>query len=175
MIIPKQFLKTIKRTGLGKNLFHEMRYDMQENEIADFVLNKPAYKNAQILVTKDNFGCGSSREHAAWALVGFGFKVIVSSFFADIFKGNALNNGLLPVQVSEGFLNALFAAIDTDASTLFEVNLEAQTISIKGTNLSESFEIDPYKKTCMINGYDDIDYLLSKKELIEAFELQKPY
>ena len=173
-IIPARFLKATDKKGFGDNVFRDWRFNKVGKAVSNFSLNNPLYSGS-ILIAGDNFGCGSSREHAAWALVGFGFKVIVSSFFADIFKGNALNNGLLPVQVSEGFLNALFAAIDTDASTLFEVNLEAQTISIKGTNLSESFEIDPYKKTCMINGYDDIDYLLSKKELIEAFELQKPY
>ena len=173
-IIPARFLKATDKKGFGDNVFRDWRFNKAGKAVSNFSLNNPLYSGS-ILIAGDNFGCGSSREHAAWALVGFGFKVIVSSFFADIFKGNALNNGLLPVQVSEGFLNGLFAAIDTDASTLFEVNLEAQTISIKGTNLSESFEIDPYKKTCMINGYDDIDYLLSKKELIEAFELQKPY
>ena len=173
-IIPARFLKATDKKGFGDNVFRDWRFNKAGKAVSNFSLNNPLYSGS-ILIAGDNFGCGSSREHAAWALVGFGFKVIVSSFFADIFKGNALNNGLLPVQVSEGFLNALFAAIDTDASTLFDVNLEAQTISIKGTNLSESFEIDPYKKTCMINGYDDIDYLLSKKELIEAFELQKPY
>lgn len=168
-IIPARFLKATDKKGFGDNVFRDWRFNKAGKAVSNFSLNNPLYSGS-ILIAGDNFGCGSSREHAAWALVGFGFKVIVSSFFADIFKGNALNNGLLPVQVSEGFLNALFAAIDTDASTLFEVNLEAQTISIKGTNLSESFEIDPYKKTCMINGYDDIDYLLSKKEMIEAFE-----
>ena len=173
-IIPARFLKATDKKGFGDNVFRDWRFNKVGKAVSNFSLNNPLYFGS-ILIAGDNFGCGSSREHAAWALVGFGFKVIVSSFFADIFKGNALNNGLLPVQVSEGFLNALFAAIDTDASTLFEVNLEAQTISIKGTNLSESFEIDPYKKTCMINGYDDIDYLLSKKEIIEAFELQKNY
>ena len=174
-IIPKQFLKTIKRTGLGKHLFDDMRFNEDGSEKQDFVLNKEPYRSSKIIVAGDNFGCGSSREHAAWALVGFGFKVIVSSFFADIFKGNALNNGLLPVQVSECFLTHLFTAIETNAKTQFEVNLETQSISIIGTDLSESFDIDPYKKTCMINGYDDIDYLLSKKEIIEAFELQKNY
>ena len=173
-IIPARFLKATDKKGFGDNVFRDWRFNKVGKAVSNFSLNNPLYSGS-ILIAGDNFGCGSSREHAAWALVGFGFKVIVSSFFADIFKGNALNNGLLPVQVSEGFLNALFAAIDTDASTLFEVNLETQTISIQGTNLSESFDIDPYKKTCMINGYDDIDYLLSKKELIEAFELQKPY
>ena len=173
-IIPARFLKATDKKGFGDNVFRDWRFNKAGKAVSNFSLNNPLYSGS-ILIAGDNFGCGSSREHAAWALVGFGLKVIVSSFFADIFKGNALNNGLLPVQVSEGFLNALFAAIDTDASTLFEVNLETQTISIQGTNLSESFDIDPYKKTCMINGYDDIDYLLSKKELIEAFELQKPY
>tara|TARA_B110000977_G_scaffold178024_1_gene235184 strand:- start:491 stop:1081 length:591 start_codon:yes stop_codon:yes gene_type:complete len=173
-IIPARFLKATDKKGFGDNVFRDWRFNKVGKAVSNFSLNNPLYSGS-ILIAGDNFGCGSSREHAAWALVGFGFKVIVSSFFADIFKGNALNNGLLPVQVSEGFLNGLFAAIDTDASTLFEVNLETQTISIQGTDLSEGFEIDPYKKTCMINGYDDIDYLLSKKELIEAFELQKPY
>jgi len=173
-IIPARFLKATDKKGFGDNVFRDWRFNKAGKAVSNFSLNNPLYSGS-ILIAGDNFGCGSSREHAAWALVGFGFKVIVSSFFADIFKGNALNNGLLPVQVSEGFLNGLFAAIDTDASTLFEVNLETQTISIQGTDLSEGFEIDPYKKTCMINGYDDIDYLLSKKELIEAFELQKPY
>ena len=173
-IIPARFLKATDKKGFGDNVFRDWRFDKLGNPNSEFTLNNPVYSGS-ILIAGDNFGCGSSREHAAWALVGFGFKVIVSSFFADIFKGNALNNGLLPVQVSEGFLEQLFTAIDTDATTQFEVNLETQTISIKGTDLNESFEIDPYKKTCMINGYDDIDYLLSKKQLIEAFELQKNY
>ena len=171
-IIPARFLKATDKKGFGDNLFRDWRYNKQGDLIQDFALNKSKYSGS-VLVAGDNFGCGSSREHAAWALVGYGFKVIVSSFFADIFKGNALNNGLLPVQVSESFLSILFAAIESDANTQFEVNLETQTISIKGTDLKESFEIDPYKKTCMINGYDDIDYLLSKKNKIEAFELQK--
>jgi 3-isopropylmalate/(R)-2-methylmalate dehydratase small subunit len=173
-IIPARFLKATDKKGFGDNVFRDWRFDKLGNPNSEFTLNNPVYSGS-ILIAGDNFGCGSSREHAAWALVGFGFKVIVSSFFADIFKGNALNNGLLPVQVSEGFLEQLFTAIDTDATTQFEVNLETQTISIKDTDLNESFEIDAYKKTCMINGYDDIDYLLSKKQLIEAFELQKNY
>ena len=171
-IIPARFLKATDKKGFGDNVFRDWRFDKSGNLNTEFTLNNPIYSGS-ILIAGDNFGCGSSREHAAWALVGYGFKVIVSSFFADIFKGNALNNGLLPVQVSESFLSILFAAIESDANTQFEVNLETQTISIKETDLKESFEIDPYKKTCMINGYDDIDYLLSKKELIEAFELQK--
>ena len=173
-IIPARFLKATDKKGFGDNVFRDWRFDKTGTLVSDFSLNNPLYSGS-VLIAGDNFGCGSSREHAAWALVGFGFKVIVSSFFADIFKGNALNNSLLPVQVSEAFLTHLFSAIETDANTQFEVNLESQTISIKGTNLSESFDIDPYKKTCMINGYDDIDYLLSKKEIIEAFELQKTY
>ena len=173
-IIPARFLKATDKKGFGDNVFRDWRFDKSGNLNTEFTLNNPIYSGS-ILIAGDNFGCGSSREHAAWALVGFGFKVIVSSFFADIFKGNALNNGLLPVQVSERFLEQLFSAIEADPKTLFEVNLETQTIAIKGTELSTSFEIDPYKKTCMINGYDDIDYLLSKKELIEAFELQKIY
>ena len=173
-IIPARFLKATDKKGFGDNVFRDWRFDKLGNPNSEFTLNNPVYSGS-ILIAGDNFGCGSSREHAAWALVGYGFKVIVSSFFADIFKGNALNNGLLPVQVSEGFLEQLFAAIESDATTQFEVNLETQTISIKDTDLNEGFEIDPYKKTCMINGYDDIDYLLSKKELIEAFELQKNY
>ena len=173
-IIPARFLKATDKKGFGDNVFRDWRFDKLGNPNSEFTLNNPVYSGS-ILIAGDNFGCGSSREHAAWALVGFGFKVIVSSFFADIFKGNALNNGLLPVQVSEGFLEQLFTAIEADATTQFEVNLETQTISIKDTDLNESFEIDAYKKTCMINGYDDIDYLLSKKQLIEAFELQKNY
>jgi len=141
-IIPARFLKATDKKGFGDNVFRDWRFDKLGNPNAEFTLNNPIYSGS-ILIAGDNFGCGSSREHAAWALVGFGFKVIVSSFFADIFKGNALNNGLLPVQVSEGFLSQLFAAIETDANTQFEVNLETQTISIKGTDLSEGFEIDP--------------------------------
>ena len=173
-IIPARFLKATDKKGFGDNVFRDWRFDKNGELNTEFPLNNTSY-SGNILIAGDNFGCGSSREHAAWALVGYGFKVIVSSFFADIFKGNALNNGLLPVQVSECFLTHLFTAIETDAKTQFEVNLETQSISIIGTDLSESFDIDPYKKTCMINGYDDIDYLLSKKEIIEAFELQKNY
>ena len=173
-IIPARFLKATDKKGFGENVFRDWRFDKAGNPVSNFPLNNALYSGS-ILIAGDNFGCGSSREHAAWALVGYGFKVIVSSFFADIFKGNALNNGLLPVQVSKSFLVHLFSAIKSDSNCQFEVNLENQSISIKGTDLSESFDIDPYKKTCMINGYDDIDYLLSKREIIEAFELQKPY
>ena len=168
-IIPARFLKATGRNGFGNNVFKDWRYNKDGTLNTDFVLNNSNYSGS-ILVAGNNFGCGSSREHAAWALVDYGFKVIVSSFFADIFKGNALNNGLLPVQVSEGFLSTLITTIENNSETQLEVNLETQTISIKNSEISEEFEIDPYKKTCMINGYDDIDYLLSKKETIEAFE-----
>ncbi|WP_262733480.1 3-isopropylmalate dehydratase small subunit [Gaetbulibacter sp. NE] len=171
-IIPARFLKATDKQGFGDNAFRDWRFDKLGNINEAFALNNPKY-HGSILVAGDNFGCGSSREHAAWALAGYGFKVIVSSFFADIFKGNALNNGLLPLQVSEGFLKDLFEVIKTNPETVLTVNLEAQTLMVDGTNLQTDFDIDPYKKTCMINGYDDIDYLLSKKEQIEAFELSR--
>ena len=171
-IIPARFLKATDKKGFGDNVFRDWRFNKAGEPNTDFSLNNPTYSGS-ILVAGDNFGCGSSREHAAWALVGYGFKVIVSSFFADIFKGNALNNGLLPVQVSKDFLKTLLETVQTEPETKIEVNLESQTISI--SNKSEQFEIDPYKKTCMINGYDDIDYLLSKKEQIEAFEAERTY
>lgn len=173
-IIPARFLKVTNRDGFGQNLFRDWRFKKDNSVNADFVLNQSQFEGP-ILVAGDNFGCGSSREHAAWALTDYGFKVIVSSFFADIFKGNALNNGLLPVQVSPEFLKELMTIIKTDPNTKITVNLEAQTIKIDGSNHSESFEIDAYKKTCLINGYDDIDYLLSKKESIEAFEKNIAY
>ncbi len=173
-IIPARFLKATDRKGFGDNVFRDWRFNKDGSPNTGFVLNNPDFSGS-ILVAGDNFGCGSSREHAAWAIAGYGFKVVVSSFFADIFKGNALNNGILPIQVTEGFLKTLFSEIKTNPETQLEVNLEAQTLSIQNTSHSESFEIDPYKKTCMINGYDDIDYLLSKKETIEAFEAQKQY
>jgi 3-isopropylmalate/(R)-2-methylmalate dehydratase small subunit len=168
-IIPARFLKATDKKGFGDNVFRDWRYQKDGSVNAAFALNNSNYSGT-ILVAGDNFGCGSSREHAAWALTGYGFKVVVSSFFADIFKGNALNNGLLPVQVSEGFLKQLLNTIENKPETEIIVNLELQTISLADTNLSEAFEIDAYKKTCMINGYDDIDYLLSKKTEIEAFE-----
>jgi 3-isopropylmalate/(R)-2-methylmalate dehydratase small subunit len=173
-IIPARFLKATDKQGFGDNVFRDWRFDKHGNINKDFSLNNYKYSGS-ILVAGDNFGCGSSREHAAWALVGYGFKVIVSSFFADIFKGNALNNGLLPVQVSEGFLKKLLETIVVKPDTQMVVDLENQTISISNSEVSEAFEIDAYKKTCMINGYDDIDYLLSKKEEIEAFEAEKTY
>ncbi len=168
-IIPARFLKVTSRDGFGKNLFRDWRFQNDGGINTDFILNQSQFEGP-ILVAGDNFGCGSSREHAAWALTDYGFKVIVSSFFADIFKGNALNNGLLPVQVSPEFLKELMTTITADPKTKINVDLEAQTIGIDGSNHSEAFDIDAYKKTCMINGYDDIDYLLSKKETIKAFE-----
>lgn len=171
-IIPARFLKATDKKGFGDNVFRDWRYNKDGSVNNSFVLNNSDYKGS-ILVAGNNFGCGSSREHAAWAIVGYGFKVVVSSFFADIFKGNALNNGLLPVQVSEPFLSDLLNEIESNPETVIQVNLEEQKISIEGKNISEKFEIDPYKKTCMINGYDDIDYLVNNKELIEAFEAQK--
>ncbi|MGS2727630.1 3-isopropylmalate dehydratase small subunit [Psychroserpens sp. BH13MA-6] len=168
-IIPARFLKATDRKGFGDNAFRDWRYDKDGRLNADFVLNDASYQG-QILVAGDNFGCGSSREHAAWTLTDYGFKVIVSSFFADIFKGNALNNGLLPVQVSEAYLAELMQTITEQPDTKITVNLEAQTIGIEGNAHVENFDIDPYKKTCMMNGYDDIDYLLSKTDRIVAYE-----
>lgn len=168
-IIPARFLKATTREGFGDNLFRDWRYDKNNNKIADFVLNNSKF-TGKILVGGRNFGSGSSREHAAWAIHDFGFKVVVSSFFADIFKNNALNNGLLPVQVSEDFLKKIFSAIEKDANTKFKVDLENQTFTILATGESATFEINSYKKTCLLNGYDDIDYLISIKDKIEAFE-----
>ena len=168
-IIPARFLKATTKEGFGKNLFRDWRYenDDESKPKADFVLNQKQF-TGEILVAAKNFGCGSSREHAAWSIQDYGFKVVVSSFFADIFKNNALNNGVLPVTVSDTFLQAIFAE---GADATLSIDLEKQTITIDTTGASESFEINAYKKTCMLNGYDDIDYLLSMKEEIEKFEL----
>jgi 3-isopropylmalate/(R)-2-methylmalate dehydratase small subunit len=166
-IIPARFLKATTREGFGENLFRDWRFDNQGNK-KDFVLNNPAY-TGDILVAGKNFGCGSSREHAAWAIHDFGFKVVISSFFADIFKGNALNNSLLPVQVSEEFLNKIWQQLEANPKAEIEVNLEKQK-AILPDGSSESFDINPYKKACLLNGYDDIDYLLSLKNEITAFE-----
>ena len=171
-IIPARFLKVTDKIGFGNNLFRDWRYNSNNEPVTSFVLNDDTY-SGQILVVGDNFGCGSSREHAAWALTDYGFKVVVSSYFADIFKGNALNNGLLPLQVSPEFLQALFNAIDENPNTTFTVDLESQTISIDGSQQQSQFDIDPFKKVCMLNGYDDIDFLISKKEAIEAFETKR--
>ncbi len=173
-IIPARFLKATSRDGFGKNLFRDWRYE-NDNEAtpkADFVLNNPLY-NGKILVAGKNFGCGSSREHAAWAIKDAGFDVVVSSFYADIFKNNALNNFLLPVVVSDEFLQQIFEAVEKNPKAELEVNLEAQTIKIAGTELQESFDINPYKKTCLLNGYDDIDFLLSIKDNIKAYEMSE--
>ena len=168
-IIPARFLKATTKEGFGKNLFRDWRYenDDETKPKADFVLNQKQF-SGEILVAAKNFGCGSSREHAAWSIQDYGFKVVVSSFFADIFKNNALNNGVLPVTISDAFLQAIFAEA---SDTTLSIDLEKQTITIDTTGASESFEINAYKKTCMLNGYDDIDYLLSMKEEIEKFEL----
>ncbi len=168
-IIPARFLKATTKEGFGDNLFRDWRYDKQDQPKSDFVLNDPTY-SGEILVGGKNFGSGSSREHAAWAIAGYGLRVVVSSFFADIFKGNALNNGVLPVQVSDEFLAKLFQAIEGDAKSTVTVNLPDQTITIDATGDSEDFDINPYKKNCLLNGYDDIDYLLSNKDKIEEWE-----
>lgn len=171
-IIPARFLKATSREGFGKNLFRDWRYenDDEAQPRKDFSLNDPRYKG-NILVTAKNFGCGSSREHAAWAIKDAGFDVVISSFFADIFKNNSLNNFLLPVTVSDALLQKIFTAIQTDPSTELEVNLPEQFIRIVATNEQEHFDISSYKKTCLLNGYDDIDYLLSLKEEIKKYEL----
>lgn len=170
-IIPARFLKATSKEGFGKNLFRDWRYfnNDEAQPKKDFPLNDAKFRG-EILVAGKNFGCGSSREHAAWAILDAGFRVVVSSFFADIFKNNALNNGVLPVQVSDDFLQKIFAQGNDSTLT---INLEDQTITIDATGEQESFDINSYKKTCMLNGYDDIDFLLSIKEDIEAFENQQ--
>ena len=168
-IIPARFLKATTRDGFGDNLFRDWRYNPDNTLKTDFPLNNPKY-SGQILIGGKNFGTGSSREHAAWAIYDFPFKVVVSSFFADIFKGNALNNGLLPVEISDAFLEKAFAEIEANNEATFTVDLEAQTFTIDSTGESEEFEIGTYKKKCMINGYDDIDYILSITDKVEAYE-----
>jgi len=168
-IIPARFLKATSRDGFGDNLFRDWRYNSDNTPKKDFVLNNPTY-HGKILVGGKNFGCGSSREHAAWAIKDAGFDVVVSSFFADIFKNNALNNFLLPVTVSDAFLEKVFAAIEKDPATIIAVDLATQTISLPTTGDTEKFDINNYKKTCLLNGYDDIDYLLSIRGEIEKFE-----
>lgn len=173
-IIPARFLKSTNRDGFGKNLFRDWRYenDDEKKPRPEFALNDPKY-SGKILVAGKNFGCGSSREHAAWAIKDYGFDVVISSFFADIFKNNALNNFCLPVTVNEKFLKAIFEAVSSDASATIHVDLENQTINMEdkdGKEIKEKFEISQYKKTCLLNGYDDIDYLLSMKEEITEFE-----
>lgn len=168
-IIPARFLKATTREGFGENLFRDWRFDKEGNPKEDFVMNSPRYKG-EILVAGKNFGCGSSREHAAWAIDGAGFRAVVSSFFADIFRNNALNNGLLPVVVSDEMLSAIFKAAEVDPTMEVDIDLPAQTIRIVGTDLKESFEIAPYKKQCLMSGYDDVDFLVSIREEIESFE-----
>ncbi|WP_370898349.1 3-isopropylmalate dehydratase small subunit [Chryseobacterium gossypii] len=169
-IIPARFLKKIDKKGFGDHLFRDWRFDAHTGKPnADFVLNNPQY-TGEILVAGNNFGCGSSREHAAWALADYGFKVIISSYFADIFRGNALNNGLLPVKVSESFLKDIISGITKDPEIKIRVDVEKQTVTCK--DKTETFELDSYKKICLLNGYDDIDFLISKKQLIKEFELK---
>ncbi|MEM1217972.1 MAG: 3-isopropylmalate dehydratase small subunit [Bacteroidota bacterium] len=171
-IIPARFLKATTKEGFGENLFRDWRYDKQDQPIEDFILNNPLYQG-QILIAGENFGCGSSREHAAWALGDYGFRVVISSFFADIFKNNALNNGILPIQVSPEELDGLFQAIEHDPTTSFRVDLQTQTLQVKGEKEPIFFAVDPYKKICLLEGYEDIDYLLSLRDKIETFEQSK--
>lgn len=173
-IIPARFLKATTREGFGDNLFADWRYDKDGNPKSDFVLNNPTY-SGEVLVAGKNFGSGSSREHAAWAIGGYGFKVVVSSFFADIFRNNALNNGILPVVVSEKFLSELFKSVNNNPQTTVTVNLEEQTISNNETGTVESFEINPYKKECLLKGLDDIDFLLSNRDKIEEYERNRVF
>lgn len=169
-IIPARFLKSISKEGFGENLFRDWRFQKDGNPTSEFVLNNPKY-HGEILVAGNNFGCGSSREHAAWALTDFGFRVVISSFFADIFKGNALNNGLLPIQVSDDFLKELLNEIKQNPEIQLEVDLPNQTLSYSKNKTT--FDIDGYKKICLMEGYDDLDFLLNKKEAIEKFEQQR--
>ncbi|MEZ4955720.1 MAG: 3-isopropylmalate dehydratase small subunit [Saprospiraceae bacterium] len=171
-IIPARFLKATTREGFGENLFCDWRYNQDGSPKADFVLNNPTY-SGKILVAGKNFGCGSSREHAAWAIHDAGFKVVVSSFFADIFKGNAMNNGLLPVTVSPEFLHEIFSEIEKNPKAEFTVDLDNQEIKIASTGNAEHFDLDPFRKVCLQNGYDDLDYLLSLKEEIRNYEIEK--
>ncbi len=173
-IIPARFLKATTRHGFGDNLFADWRYDKVGSPKSDFVLNDSTY-SGEILVAGKNFGSGSSREHAAWALGGYGFKVIVSSFFADIFQNNALNNGILPIVISEAFLQELFKAIEKNPSTTVTVDLVNQTLTNNESGKSQSFDINSYKKNCLINGLDDIDFLLSNKDKIDTYEQQRAY
>lgn len=173
-IIPARFLKATSKEGFGDNLFRDWRYDKDNQPIASFVLNDPTY-SGQILVAGKNFGSGSSREHAAWAVAGYGFRVVVSSFFADIFKNNAMNNFVLPVVVSEAFLADIYNSLSTDKKMTLTINLEAQTITNNANGASESFDINSYKKECFVKGLDDIDYLLSKKAQIEFYESARTF
>jgi len=173
-IIPARFLKATTREGFGENLFRDWRYNADGSPKADFVLNNPRY-SGEILVAGKNFGCGSSREHAAWALYDAGFRAVISSYFADIFRGNALNTGLLPLQVDDKVLARLLAAIEADPQLELVVDLPAQTLAVPTWHETVSFAIDPYKKECLINGYDDIDFLVNQKSAIEAYEQQRAW
>lgn len=168
-IIPARFLKATTRDGFGDNLFRDWRYDSDNQPKSDFVMNDPTYVG-KVLVAGKNFGCGSSREHAAWAIQDYGFDVVISSFFADIFKGNALNNGVLPIQVTDEFLETIFDTVFKNPNTEIIVDLENQTVTLSETGAQQSFEINPYKKSCLINGYDDIDFILNNKSEIQTFE-----
>ncbi len=171
MIIPKQFLKTIQRSGLGKNLFDEMRFDDDGNEIATFVLNQPAYRNAEILVAGDNFGCGSSREHAPWALADFGIRVVISTSFADIFFNNCFKNGMLPIVLPQDQVDLLMEDASKGANARIAVDLESQTVT-SSDGQEFPFQIDPFKKHCLLNGLDDIGLTLEKVSAIDTFEAQ---
>lgn len=173
-IIPARFLKATTREGFGNNLFRDWRFTSDNQPKADFVLNNPTF-SGQILVAGKNFGCGSSREHAAWAIQDYGFDVVISSFFADIFKGNALNNGVLPIQVPEEFLEKIFEMVHQNPHTELIVDLEKQNVMLTETGDQIEFEINPYKKSCLINGYDDIDFILNQKNLIESFEVNRSW
>jgi len=173
-IIPARFLKATTREGFGDNLFRDWRFDTDNQPKTDFVLNNPTY-SGKILVAGKNFGCGSSREHAAWAIQDYGFDVVISSFFADIFKGNALNNGVLPIQVPEEFLGKIFELVSQNPKTEIIVDLEKQTVMLTETGDQFEFEINPYKKSCLINGYDDIDFILNQKDSIESFEANRQW
>ncbi len=173
-IIPARFLKATDRLGFGENLFRDWRFNPDNSIQKDFMLNNPNFKG-EVLVAGENFGCGSSREHAAWALYDYGFRVIISSYFADIFKTNALNNGLLPIKVSKQFLAKTFSLVQQLPDVTFNIDLENQKISIENSDLTESFEINNYKKSCLLNGYDDLDFLVSIQDQITSYEENKPY
>lgn len=172
-IIPARFLKATTRAGFGQNLFRDWRFDSSGATKKDFVLNDPRY-SGEVLVAGKNFGCGSSREHAAWALVDYGFKAVISSFFGDIFKNNALNNSLLPIVVDQSILEKLLKSVEKDPKITIEVDLESQTVSVPSLAILEKFEINQYKKICIMNGYDDVDYIFSKMQEIKNFEMTRP-
>ncbi len=171
IIIPKQFLKTIKRSGLGKSAFFDLRYNDDGSEVADFVLNKPQYRGAQILLTGENFGCGSSREHAPWAILDMGIRCVIAPSFADIFYNNCFKNGILPIQLPQDAIDALMDAAEQDPESHIQIDLERQTVS-RGNQQSFAFDIDPFRKHCLLNGLDDIGLTLEKSAKIDSFEKQ---